>query len=523
MSYNKHSVTAPPSTPITTPYPRTSYVDVTWGGALGDGSTDDTAAIQAVINAAATGSQVIFPKTASYYKITSAITITKALTITGPGTITQATTNTAGFVVTASNVTIDGLTLNGFQSATYSGHSSENAIYAHGTFSAGIAPTYINNLTIKNNTITGWGAAGIQANYINGFKFTNNKISTLPYAGIVVLSGNDGDISGNTLSGFSGTGVGGNNAYGILMSRETGDAGNLVSQPRSFRISCTNNSITTIPTWVGIDTHSGAYITIANNMISGTYYGITAGSSKDSAGVNYTYAPLGISIVGNVLDSAVSNGSAGNGISLTGAVAELATGSIVGNVVQAYGTQTSANDGAVLAYNTTGMTISGNAIKEASPNGIYLTQNNYGATVSGNAITDVWTNSVGVGGVNGIITPGADHNELFIGDNVIRQISKSATYLLNTASGVAIRLGSGVSNAVTLGFNSSNATNYLVDSGGIISSTIQNYGLYSGAGAPTISAPKGSIYLRTDGSSTTTRAYINTNGSTSWTSVTTAT
>lgn len=523
MSYNKHTVTAPPSTPITTPYPQTSYVDVTWGGAVGDGSTDDTAAIQAVIDAAATGSGIVFPKTSGYFKITSAITITKALTITGPGTVTQATTNTPGFVVTASNVTIDGLTLNGFQSATYSGHGSENAIYAHGTFHAGLAPTYISNLTVKNNTITGWGAAAIQADYISGFKIVNNTISTLPYAGIAIISGTDGDISGNIVSNISGTGVSGNNAYGIFASRATDDAGNLTSQPRSVRISITNNSISNITSWVGIDTHSGAYLTIANNIIRNTFYGITAGSSKDSGGVTYTYAPLGITITGNVLDSTVSTGVMGTGISLTGTTVEFATGCIIGNVIQAYGTSSNAIDGAIVAYNTNGLTISGNSVKEASPNGIYMTQNNYGATISGNSITDVWTNSVPVGGVNGIITPGADHNELFIGDNVIRQISKSATYLLNNAGGVAIRLGSGVNNAVTLGFNSSNATSYLVDSGGIISSVIQNYGLYSGAGAPSISAPKGSIYLRTDGSSTTTRAYINTDGSTSWTSVTTAT
>lgn len=45
----------------------------------------------------------------------------------------------------------------------------------------------------------------------------------------------------------------------------------------------------------------------------------------------------------------------------------------------------------------------------------------------------------------------------------------------------------------------------------------------SGAGAPAETAPKGSLYLRTDGSSTSTRAYINTDGGTGWTPVTTAT
>lgn len=46
-------------------------------------------------------------------------------------------------------------------------------------------------------------------------------------------------------------------------------------------------------------------------------------------------------------------------------------------------------------------------------------------------------------------------------------------------------------------------------------------GIYFGTGAPATSAPKGSLYLRTDGSGTTDRAYINTNGSTTWTAITT--
>lgn len=46
-------------------------------------------------------------------------------------------------------------------------------------------------------------------------------------------------------------------------------------------------------------------------------------------------------------------------------------------------------------------------------------------------------------------------------------------------------------------------------------------GLYFGSGAPTISAIKGSLYIRTDGSSSSTRLYIN-NGTTTWVAVTTA-
>ena len=46
-------------------------------------------------------------------------------------------------------------------------------------------------------------------------------------------------------------------------------------------------------------------------------------------------------------------------------------------------------------------------------------------------------------------------------------------------------------------------------------------GIFWGSGAPSITAVKGSLYLRTDGSTTNDRAYINTNGSTTWTALTT--
>ena len=46
--------------------------------------------------------------------------------------------------------------------------------------------------------------------------------------------------------------------------------------------------------------------------------------------------------------------------------------------------------------------------------------------------------------------------------------------------------------------------------------------IYAGAGAPTFAAQKSSLYLRTDGSTTNDRAYINTDGNTTWTAITTA-
>lgn len=47
-------------------------------------------------------------------------------------------------------------------------------------------------------------------------------------------------------------------------------------------------------------------------------------------------------------------------------------------------------------------------------------------------------------------------------------------------------------------------------------------GVFFGSGAPSLSAPQGSLYLRTDGTTTNDRAYINTNGTTGWAALTTA-
>jgi hypothetical protein len=57
---------------------------------------------------------------------------------------------------------------------------------------------------------------------------------------------------------------------------------------------------------------------------------------------------------------------------------------------------------------------------------------------------------------------------------------------------------------------------------GFMVSSTANFGMFFGSGAPTLTAAKGSFYLRSDGSATNNRAYINTDGGTTWTALTTA-
>lgn len=57
---------------------------------------------------------------------------------------------------------------------------------------------------------------------------------------------------------------------------------------------------------------------------------------------------------------------------------------------------------------------------------------------------------------------------------------------------------------------------------GLRFSSTANLGVFFGSGVPTLAAAQGSLYMRTDGSSTSTRMYVNTDGGTTWTAVTTA-
>jgi len=57
---------------------------------------------------------------------------------------------------------------------------------------------------------------------------------------------------------------------------------------------------------------------------------------------------------------------------------------------------------------------------------------------------------------------------------------------------------------------------------GVVVSSTSNFGVFFGSGAPTLSAAKGSLYLRSDGTTTNDRMYVNTDGATAWTAVITA-
>jgi hypothetical protein len=104
-------------------------------------------------------------------------------------------------------------------------------------------------------------------------------------------------------------------------------------------------------------------------------------------------------------------------------------------------------------------------------------------------------------------------------------ISVSATgSLLNLNTNMTVDTTGNILNngSIRIATTSSVVTGGAANSG-FMYGNASGLGVFFGNGAPTLSALQGSIYIRTDGSSTSTRLYVNTNGSTGWTNFTSAT
>lgn len=184
-------------------------------GAVGDGVTDDTAAIQAAINALpASGGVVVIPN-GGWWRIEGTIELNKACCIQGSGITNQTnlikttSANTSFFNVTAEGVEISNMSLTGV-----GGSLSTNGVYAVKTTNAA-ARFYMNKVQISNvcngvllkgnlfglqdveirdiKPITGVGVVINQYGIIDGVGEFNNLIvqnaggADEPYAGVQLL------------------------------------------------------------------------------------------------------------------------------------------------------------------------------------------------------------------------------------------------------------------------------------------------------------------------------------------------
>lgn len=106
---------------------------------------------------------------------------------------------------------------------------------------------------------------------------------------------------------------------------------------------------------------------------------------------------------------------------------------------------------------------------------------------------------------SGTITLGSVSTGNVVLSRAMTGVSASVTGAVTSRSGTAVAAAASVTPA-------------------FLTSSTALLGLYFGTGSPNtaLTAAKGSLYMRTDGSTTNDRAYVNTDGSTAWTNITTA-
>ncbi len=178
-------------------------------------------------------------------------TINKSLTLVGARIHPPA--NARGLIVTASGVTVDSVVITGSQATTY--RWNEVGILTTGS---------ISNLVVRNSTLRTFGNSGIWLGPTTNARITGNTIEDAVYAGIMDISGSGDRIDDNVVRriGVVGASANGNNAYGIAISN---DGGTL-----SRDVVVDGNTVETVPTWHGLDTHAGQRITFSNNTVSGS-------------------------------------------------------------------------------------------------------------------------------------------------------------------------------------------------------------------------------------------------------------
>lgn len=435
--------------------------------------SNQTTAIQAVIDTVPAGGCLVI---GDRYRVDGQLNVTTAMTIhltargelySGAGTSAQTIIN-----VTSSNVHIRGEgRITGPQFA-----AAANQLLVKMIGTSGSVP--LTNVSVRGVTISQSGKYGVFAQYIKGFVFEGCTVKDVCYGAFMILCGVNGSICNNVVQNVTMTGY--SNAYGIATTRNEVDV--TADEPRSANIVICGNRVIDIPGWDGINTHAGIGHTISNNVLVNVLKPIEMVACQGTGGAE-KYAPLDMTVTGNVIISTVTNGTRGAAITLVGAdgvgigggvgsPAEYATGTITGNIIRGHGTESSGISAAILLYYTKGAVISGNTVIEPSPVGIGLYHTNIGFVCNGNTILDPWTTA---GSTAVAISCTSSYNVGQVDGNILQLNGKSATIVAQRG----ISISNQSTSAVTLGANDmAAATTPVNDTGGRGTSVLPNLGTW---------------------------------------------
>ena len=271
----------------------------------------------------------------------------------------------------------------------------------------------------------------------------------------------------------------------------------------------------------GGNINTGAQVVATGNVTGGNIVtaalvrGQTVSATANVVGGNVSTAGL-ITATGNVTGGNINTGAqvvatgniTGGNLRTTGQVS--ATGNITGNYFLGNGSQlTGIGSLTAISEGTTNMTVNGSG-------------GNISATIGGTSNVAVFAST----GINVLGTVSASGNVTGGNINTGAQVVATGNVTggnINTGAQVVATGNVTGGNLRTAGQLLAASATAIAAGGsqslGLEFSTTVDFGIFFGSGAPTISAAKGSLYLRSDGSTTNDRMYVNTDGSTTWTAV----
>jgi hypothetical protein len=458
-----------------------------------------------------------------------------AYTVTLPSAVSVGTTGIQG--LSASTITFGATGTYEFDFETVDGGTTITIFDLNRPLSYYTNPVIVADASISTSISTGAfvvsGGAGVVGNlYVGGNIVGNLVVTNQTFTGN--LSG------GNLLTG------------GVVSATSNITGGNIRT---AGQVSATGNVSGNY--FIGNGSQlTGIVVSAGSSIVNGTSNVVVAANGNVSVGVAGTasvvrwantgeYVTGVVSVTGNVNGgnvltagqvSATGNVAGGN-VLTAGQVS--ATGNVAGNYVLGNGTfLTGITTSTQISSGTTQLavevpsgniqaTIGGTAnVVVFRPTGAYIsgvvsaTGNINGSNILGTGLISATGNITG-GNLNaaGNVTSGniAVTGNISLTGNVIGGNLTTGTQVVATGN---ITGGNIKTDGQMLAMSNTAPT-----AGGVaayLMSSTANLGVFFGSGVPTISAAQGSLYMRTDGSSTSTRMYVNTNGTTGWTAVTTA-
>ena len=403
-----------------------------YGVDTGETGANNQTYLTDVIAGISAGDVIVIPP--GTYTVLGLWTISEPCTIMGYGANLDFSTNAAdqGIRITASDVHIYGLEIEGSQYAA--SVSTQRGIDAYGADSS----NYISGLKIVDCNIHDWGFYGLLMRFVDGFLVEGNDVVDIYRAGITGLSVQNGHVATNYVDHMIDSPC----AYGIMMSRYTTDAGELVTYPRSSDVEVFGNIVKNVVNWEGLDTHGGERIKYENNLIVNCAMGIMIGPCDNNAAVA-TYAALDCTAIGNTIISGSSSGTAKYGISFIGCAAQDSTGIVSGNIVKQFGNSTYYMG--TYFHSTKGLTVTDNVIVEPYRYGMGFIHSNDDFDCSDNTIIDPWTTAVSSMGI--AIT--STNNTGIVQGNILARGSKAA----GNVADIGIYVGNQVGTSIDLGIN----------------------------------------------------------------------